>query len=132
MTRLVVDASVAIEILLRSTLGRAAQESLRGAVLLAPELLDVEVMAGLRRAVLAGLMSPERGRQAIDALARWPIDRIRHRRLLVDAWSLRDNVTAYDALYVATARRFDAELVTADGPLARAPSLGVVVRNLRV
>jgi predicted nucleic acid-binding protein len=61
----------------------------------------------------------------------WGIERISHRRLLDTAWELRGHVTAYDALYVAAARSRGAALVTADGPLARAPVLGVVVHNVR-
>ena len=38
---------------------------------------------------------------------------------------------AYDAFYVATERLYDASLFTSDGPLARAPTLGIVVQNIR-
>ena len=44
---------------------------------------------------------------------------------------MRDNVSAYDAFYVAAARLFQAPLLTADGPLSRAPGLGVVVHSVR-
>ena len=37
------------------------------------------------------------------------------------AWKLRENVTAYDAMYVALAEALDAPMVTCDAPLARAP-----------
>lgn len=47
------------------------------------------------------------------------------------AWALRGHVSAYDALYVAAAQVRSAALLTADGPLARAPRLGVVVHNVR-
>jgi predicted nucleic acid-binding protein len=36
-------------------------------------------------------------------------------------WKLRDNVTAYDAMYVALAEALDAPIVTCDTPLAKAP-----------
>jgi predicted nucleic acid-binding protein len=45
--------------------------------------------------------------------------------LLEDAWSLRANVSAYDACYVALARELKAELITADRRLASAPGLGI-------
>ena len=70
--------------------------------------------------------------EAVDDLRDWGVERLPHRPVLEDAWSLRGHVTAYDALYVAAARARQAALVTADGPLARAPGLGVVVHNVRL
>lgn len=131
MRPLVVDASAAVEYLLRTRVGRAARDVFRAASLLAPELLDAEVLATLRRASMAGRLSPERAREALEDLAFWPVFRVRHAELLTDAWALRHNVSGYDAFYVAVARRYHAALVTADAPLSRAPGLGVVVHNLR-
>ena len=131
MPRYVVDASAAVEVLLRTRIGETAVALLAGGDAIAPELLDAEVLAALRRAWLAGHLSEERAREAIEDLRSWPLGRIPHAPLLIDAWSLRHNVSGYDAFYVAAARRFDAQLVTADGPLARAPATGVVVHNLR-
>jgi predicted nucleic acid-binding protein len=128
---LIVDASVAVEYLLRTQTGRHAARVLDGADLAAPELLDAEVLAVLRREVLAGRLEEARATEAVEDLALWSVERIAHRSLLPVAWSLRRNVTAYDALYVAAARARDAALLTADGPLARAPGLGVVVQNVR-
>ncbi len=48
------------------------------------------------------------------------------------AWRHRHNVSAYDAMYVVVARMYDVPLLTADGPLARAPALGIVVQNIRM
>ena len=127
----VVDASAAAEYLLRTPLGLKVAEAMEGAVLLAPELLDVEVLSVLRRAVLRRELTEERALRAIDDLMDWPIDRISHTSLAWAAWQYRNNVTAYDAFYVAAARLSDAPLITADGPLARAPSLGIVVENVR-
>ena len=59
------------------------------------------------------------------------LDRVPHRLLLEAAWALRGHVTAYDALYVAAAQARHATLVTADGPLARAPGLGIAVHDVR-
>jgi len=44
-----------------------------------------------------------------------------HLDLLTRAWKLRENVTAYDAMYVALAEALDATVVTCDAPLANAP-----------
>ena len=128
---LVVDASVAVEYLLRTTVGIAIADRLEASELLAPELLDAEVLAVLRREVLAKRLSTARAAQAIGDLRDWPLERAPHRALLETAWSLRANVTAYDALYVAVARLRAAPLLTADGPLARASVPGVVIESVR-
>lgn len=130
MTRCVIDASVAAEFLLRTTLGCRIAEIVEGAFLAAPELLDVEVLSVLRRAVLRQRLEDDRARLALNDLAAWPIERIPHATLLREAWRHRHNVSAYDAFYVAAARLCDAPLLTADGPLSRAPALGIVVQNI--
>lgn len=127
----VVDASLAVEYLLRTPLGDKVAAQLEAEVLVAPELLDVEVLAVLRRAVLNKELEASRAHEALDDLAAWDVERVAHRLLLDIAWSYRANVSGYDAFYVATAALYDAPLLTADGPLARAPRLGVVVQNLR-
>jgi predicted nucleic acid-binding protein len=129
--RLVIDASVAVEYLLRTPLGRRVAPRIEEAELLAPELLDAEVLAVLRRVHLAGRLAEARAREAILDLGDWPVRRLGHRPLLPLAWSFRRNLSAYDALYAAAARLHDAHLLTADGPLSRAPRLGVVVENIR-
>ena len=128
----VVDASAAVEYLLLTVVGERVGGVLERAALAAPELLDAEVLAVLRREVLAGRLQEQRAMEAVDDLRDWGVERLPHRPLLEDAWSLRGHVTAYDALYVAAARARQAALVTADGPLARAPGLGVVVHNVRL
>ena len=128
---LVVDASAAVEYLLQTRLGVRAAALLDHADLAAPELLDAEVLAVLRREVLAGRLREQRAGEALADLRVWGVERVSHVALLDAAWALRGHVTAYDALYVAAAQRCGAALVTADGPLARAPALGVVVHNVR-
>ena len=131
MSRYVVDASAAAEYLLRTSLGLKVAEIIEDSLLLAPELLDVEVLSVFRRAVLHRELTEERALRAIDDLMDWPIDRIPHKSLAWTAWQQRNNVTAHDAFYVAVARVSNASLITADGPLARAPSLGIVVENVK-
>ena len=108
---LVVDASAAVEYLLVTALGERVGGLLEAAALAAPELLDAEVLAVLRREVLAGRLGERRAAEAVDDLRDWGIERLPHRLLLDDAWSLRGHVTAYDALYIAAARRRHAALV---------------------
>jgi predicted nucleic acid-binding protein len=131
VSRYVIDASAAAEYLLRTSLGFKVGDIIEGNSLLAPELLDVEVLSVLRRAVLRRQLTEQRALQAIEDLLDWPIDRIPHRTLLWAAWQHRNNLNAYDSVYVAVARLSDAPLITADGPLARAPLLGIVIENVR-
>jgi predicted nucleic acid-binding protein len=130
--RYVIDASAAAEYLLRTSLGLKLAALIEGTILLAPALLDVEVLSVLRRAVLRQQLEEQRAWLALEDLHDWPIDRIAHMALFREAWQYRHNVSAYDAFYVAAARVYDAFLLTADGPLARAPALGIVVQNIRM
>lgn len=103
--------------------GAAARARLAGAILAAPELVDLEVTAVLRRQLLAGHLDQRRAELALADLSRLPIERAAHLPLLPRIWSLRENVSAYDAAYVALAELLDAELLTADARLAAAPGL---------
>lgn len=132
MTRYVIDASVAVEYLLKTPLGLALAELVERASLIAPELLDAEVLSVLRRAALGGRLEEGRALAALDDLAVWPVDRLPNRTLARLAWRHLHNVSAYDALYVAAARAHDATLLTADGRLSRAPGLGVVVQHVLI
>ena len=129
--RFVVDACAAVELLLQTDSGLRVESLLGDGLLFAPELLDAEVLAVFRREVGAGRLGRGRAEEAIEDLRDCDVERVSHLPLLKDAWSLRGHVTAYDALYVAAARARDAALVTVDGPLARAPGLGVAVHDLR-
>ena len=129
---LAVDASAGVEYLLRTALGLRVADLLAGARLIAPELLDAEVIAVLRREVLRGRLRERRATEAVSDLRDWGVERIAHRSLLATAWALRGHVTAYDALYVAVARTRGATLVTADGPFARARGFGVAVHDVRL
>lgn len=132
MIRYVIDASVAVEYLLRTPLGQQTADLIETAFLLAPELLDVEVLSVLRRAVLHRKIAVQRAQMAIDDLLDWQIDRVPHVALIREAWRHRHNISAYDAFYVAAAHVYDIPLLTADGPLARAPALGIVVQNIHM
>jgi len=48
--------------------------------------------------------------------------------LLDRAWDLRSRLTFYDGLYIALAELLDAELLTRDQRLARAPGLEARVK----
>ncbi|MXW34758.1 MAG: type II toxin-antitoxin system VapC family toxin [Chloroflexi bacterium] len=130
MTGFVVDASVAIEVLLKTPLGLAVGGTLEDATLAAPELLDVEVLHVLRNAVLHGRLDEARALTAIDDLELWPVERLPHAEFARSAWQYRHNVSAYDAFYVAVADALALPLLTADGRLSRASGLGVAVQHV--
>ena len=120
---IVVDASAALEVLLRTPSAAAVEARLFGAgpTLHAPHLIDVEVAQALRRYATAGEIDSERGRSALTDLADFPVRRYPHDFLLPRVWDLRHNLTAYDAVYVALAEALDAALLTRDRRLAAAP-----------
>ncbi|HEY7700153.1 MAG TPA: type II toxin-antitoxin system VapC family toxin [Vicinamibacteria bacterium] len=121
------DASAAVELLLNSSAGRRVAARLRNprATLHAPHLIDLEVAQTLRRYVREGTLAEERGRLAVQHLALLDLERYPHDPFLGRIWTLRDNVTAYDAAYVALAEALSAPLVTCDRRLAESPGLGV-------
>jgi predicted nucleic acid-binding protein len=87
----------------------------------APHLIDVEVAQVIRRYTASGEIDAERGRQALTDLADAPLRRYPHDFLLPRIWELRNNLTVYDASYVALAEVLDAPLLTRDRRLAAAP-----------
>jgi len=123
---IVVDASALLEFLLQTSIGVRVEERIfRDAdELHAPHLVDVEVVQGLRRLVRMGEVSSGRADEAIVDLADLDLHRHSHVDLLGRAWKLRDNVSAYDAMYVALAEALEATVVTCDRPLAKAPGRG--------
>ena len=86
-----------------------------------PELADLEVASVLRRQMKAGTLDARRARLAVDDLAALPARRAPHRPLLPRCWELRDNLTIYDAAYVALAEAMNTTLLTGDRKLAGAP-----------
>lgn len=85
-----------------------------------PHLIDAEVGHTLRRAVATQRLDATHARGALDDLVLLPVVRAGHTGLLQRAWELRDNVSFYDAIYVALAERIGCELVTLDARLGRA------------
>ena len=121
---IVVDASVLAPALGDDGVdGDEARSRLRGETLAAPELIDLEVCSVLRRLLLGGRLDRRRADLALADLSALPLRRVSHRVLLPRCWSLRDNLTTYDASYVALAEQLGALLVTADTRLSRAPGI---------
>jgi predicted nucleic acid-binding protein len=119
---IVVDASVAVAVLLRLPGSSALEERLYtpGQTLHAPHLIDIEVAHVLRRSVARGVIEAVDGRVALLDFASMPLQRYSQVELLARVWDLRHNFSACDAAYVALAESLDAELLTLDRRLATA------------
>ena len=119
---IVVDASALLEFLLQTSVGARVEARLfrDEDELHAPHLLDVEVVQGLRRLVRTGEVASGRADEAMADLTDLDLIRHAHVDLLPRAWKLRDNISAYDAIYVALAEAIEATIVTCDRPLAKA------------
>lgn len=127
MAHAVVDASVVVDLLVVHPRAAAVRAALAGIDGVAPALLDAEVLHAITRYVRRGEMSDERAEQALALLGAADIDRFPIAPLVSDAWALRNNVSSYDAFYIALARSLGCPLITCDRALARAPGLGVTV-----
>ncbi|MDX6633431.1 MAG: hypothetical protein QOG26_1436 [Solirubrobacterales bacterium] len=117
---IVLDASAAIDLILRRGSAQFVERHLREANAAAPELIDVEVLAMLRRKAIRHEITAVGAKQALDAFSDLPLARYEARPLLPRAWELRHNLSAADALYVALAEGLHAPWLTIDGNAARA------------
>jgi predicted nucleic acid-binding protein len=122
---IVLDASALVELILDTPAGELIAERIADPAegLHAPHLADLEVVQALRRYIREGELSPRAAAAALDDLRDLDLQRHAHEPLLERVWDLRDNLTAYDAVYVALAEVLDAVLLTCDAPLSRAPGL---------
>ena len=118
----VADASVLVASLVdHGTAGRWAESWIAGGPVIGPELLPAEATNALRRLERARKISPLEAASAHGDLLRL------HMRLFPFApfarrvWKLRENLSSYDAWYVALAEASGCPLVTMDGRLGRAP-----------
>ncbi len=125
MTDYVIDASALVLALGGKT--RAAdklRERLPSMRRHAPHLIDAEVGNVLRRHEHAGLLSSSEALAALRSIRSLVDHRYPHWGGLAEhAWTLRPNLTFYDALYVALAARLNVPLLTGDARLSRAPHL---------
>lgn len=114
------DASAALSALLAAG---PARQALTDQQVHVPHLIDVEVASGVRRRVAAGRLAADDGWTTLDTWRRLGMTRYATPSLLGRIWQLRENVSAYDATYVALAEALGCALLTADGRLSRAPGL---------
>jgi predicted nucleic acid-binding protein len=117
----VVDASVVVSALLDDGQeGQWSAKVLLSDALLVPHVAPAEVSNGLRRAVLGGQISQDIGDLAQADLQRLSFELFPFAPFAARVWELRENVTAYDAWYVALAERAGCALATLDRALASA------------
>ncbi|PZR69692.1 MAG: VapC toxin family PIN domain ribonuclease [Candidatus Dormiibacter spiritus] len=117
---IVVDASVAVLALLNAGVAR---DLLQEQPVHVPHLIDSEVVSGLRSRVLGRRITAENGLTALRVWSKLGVIRYPLSGLLERVWELRENVSAYDAGYVALAENLSCSLVTADSRLARASGI---------
>ena len=129
---IVADASViAVALVDDDAQGDRFRSRLRGERLSAPHLVDLEVMSAWRRQSAAGILDERRAALALTDLQELPLRRFPHPPLMARCWELRNNLTVYDASYVALAELFEVTLLTADQRLARSPGLCCNVEVIR-
>jgi predicted nucleic acid-binding protein len=130
---IVVDASVLANVVGddESDGQRARLEIRNAGDVAAPDLVDVETVAVLRKRWIAGALSDRRFASAVEDLEQLDLDRYPTLRFMRRAYELRTNVTAYDSTYVALAETLDCELLTADQRLANATGPRCAIRVLR-
>lgn len=119
---IVLDASAAVDWLLQTPAGQRIERRIyaRDDTLHTVHLLDVEFSQVLRRLVREGALAPRRAEEAIADLTDLRVTRYAPVLLLNRIWRLRQNLSAYDAAYVALAEELKAPLITRDRKLAGA------------
>lgn len=122
MSLVVVDASILTAFYAADASGRelVTDRLTSGDLLFAPAHLDAEVVSALRGLSKTSPALSAAVPAALRHLAGFPVRRMALAPLLERMWELRDDVTPYDAAYVALAERLDAHLVTSDRKLAAA------------
>jgi predicted nucleic acid-binding protein len=124
---IVLDASAAVELLLGTPLGVRVGRAIEAEVVLAPELLEVEVVSAVARLVRAGVVTATGGQARVDGLRLLPVRRIPHSLLTARAWQLRHRLRVSDAYYVACAEWARASLLTTDARLGWAALPGLTI-----
>jgi predicted nucleic acid-binding protein len=118
---LVIDASLVVSALVdTSATGEWAESILTTGPLNAPHLMPVEVANILRRAALRGEITSDVASMAHADLLDLRVELFPYAPFAPRVWQLRDNITSYDAWYVALAESIGSNLATLDRRLAQA------------
>jgi predicted nucleic acid-binding protein len=125
---IVVDASVLAPVVADSGAdGSRFRRRLRGEAVAVPDLARVEVISVIRRRLRASALDSSQATQAVDDLLNLPLVVYSTAPLLRRVWELRDNITAYDACYVALAEMLGCPLLSADARLSRSPGINCAI-----
>jgi predicted nucleic acid-binding protein len=126
---IVLDASAMVDWLLQTPAGQRIEQRIyaRNETLHSVHLLDVEFTQVLRRLVRERTLIPTRAEEAMEDLMALRITRYAPVLLLSRIWRLRNNMTAYDAAYIALAEKLKAPLITRDQKIAAAPGHAAAV-----
>ena len=117
----VTDASVLVAVLVDSGReGKWAESAVAEGSLAGPELALAEASNILRRLEQAGKISRLEANSAHRDLLRLDLELFPFAPFADRVWALRNNLTSYDAWYVALAEVLDCPLVTIDRKLSRA------------
>ena len=123
----ILDASVAVDLLAGTQRRERAEAAIAGKNLVAPSIIDLEVMSALRRLEREGMLSAS---ELTDATERWMRLRVKRQQvtgLIPRVAALRHNLQVADAFYVALAQLVGGPLITSDRRLATAPNLHIAV-----
>ncbi|MGM7698402.1 type II toxin-antitoxin system VapC family toxin [Microbacterium sp. A84] len=121
------DASIVLDHLL-GDLDAAVSGRIDSADLAAPDLLDVEVASALRGLWLGRKVNTGRLHATVDDLAHFEASRYSSSMLIPRAMQLRENLSTYDATYVALAELLECALLTRDRRIADAPGIRCAVQ----
>jgi predicted nucleic acid-binding protein len=120
---IVLDTSAAVDWLLQTPTGQRIDHRIyvHSDTLHTVHLIDVEFTQVMRRLVREKTLTARRAEEAIEDLGALRITRYAPALLLRRIWQLRQNLSAYDASYVALAEELKAPLITRDRGIAAAP-----------
>lgn len=129
---IVLDNSALVMLLTDAgVVGKAIAGRIEGAELVAPNVVDLEAASALRGLLRGGKITKSLADRAMAQLPAFPLERVPQQRFLPRVWELRENLTPYDAAYVALAEQLGAPLVTADAKLQRASGVRCAVEVFR-
>jgi predicted nucleic acid-binding protein len=121
---IVVDASVIVHILVDAQIMPQIIDTLEDAGdLIAPYLIDVEVINSIRKQLSLKKITPKAAEEALNTFEAMTIDRRPTHLFTQRIWELRNNLTPYDASYVVLAEMTGLDFITRDARIAKTQRL---------